>query len=71
MQSGDWDPTQAGWHALERFWCQRHHRSPLRQTQWPFRGFLGVSLNTAQGCRVTSSNKSEVHPANTSASSRG
>jgi hypothetical protein len=56
------DPTQKGWHALERLRRQRNHRSALRQTQRKVRGFLGTSRHTTQGCRMTSPHKSELHP---------
>src|SRR5260370_27855029 len=62
MQSDHWNPPQTGRYALERLWCQRHHRAALRQTQRTVRGFLGTSLNSCHDRRMSSTNKSEVHP---------
>jgi len=33
LQSGDRDPAQAGWHALERQGRKRHHRAALLEAQ--------------------------------------
>src|SRR5260370_19795179 len=62
MKSDYWNPPQTGRYALERLWCQRHHRAALRQTQRTVRGFLGTSLNSCHDRRMSSTNKSEVHP---------
>ena len=62
LQSVDRDPAQAVRHALERIRRQQHHRSPLFQTQWTLRGFLGTPLISPQSGRVTSPHKSGVHP---------
>jgi serine/threonine protein kinase len=62
MQGGDRHPAQTRRDALDGPRSQCHHRPPLQQTQWTVRGFLGTPLRSDEGCRMTSSHKSDVRP---------